>query len=163
MNAVATAFRVCERSCGCVIACACVYVYVGLCVCMCVCAWKCVCACVCMCCFREENGGKSAADAQVVGEDAEDNGGKSAAVATAANGVKSVAVETAVGEVAAGESAKEIADKNQVVFFSYAALRCSPPLSDSATLRQCNCGVHSPSQKVFFCCYACPSAVSTAA
>ena len=134
-----------------------------------------MCVCVCMCCFREENCGKSAADAQVVGEDAEENGGKSAAVETAANGGKSAAVETAanggksaavetaVGGDATGESATEIADKNQVVFFSYAALRCSPPLSDSATLRQCNCGVHRHSQKVVFCCYACPSAVSTAA
>ena len=34
--------------------------------------------------------------------------------------------------------------------FSYAALRCSPPLSDSATLKQCNCGVHRHSQNVVF-------------
>ena len=141
----------------------CVCVCRFVCLYVCVHGSACVCVCVCMCCFREENGGKSAADAQVVGKDAEENGGKSAAVETAANGGKSAAVETAVGEDATGESATEIADKNQVVFFSYAALRCSPPLSDSATLRQCNCGVHRHSQKVVFCCYACPSAVSTAA
>ena len=122
-------------------------------VCVCVHGSACVCVCVCMCCFREENE-NSAADAIVVAEDA---------VETAATGGKSAAVETAVGGDAAGESSTEIADKNQVVFFSYAALRCSPPLSDSATLRQCNCGVHRHSQKVVFCCYACPSAVSTAA
>ena len=70
-----------------------------------------------MCCFREENCGKRAADAQVEGEDAAENGGKSAAVETATKD-------------ATGESATKIADQNQVVLFSYAALRCSPPLSE---------------------------------
>ena len=121
--------------------------------CVCVCMEVRVCVCVCMCCFREEPGGKSVADAQVVGEDAAET-----AVET-----EETAVATAVGGDATGESATEIADKNQVVFFSYAALRCSPPLSDSATLRHCNCGVFRHSQKIVFCCYACPSAVSTAA
>ena len=91
-------------------------------VCVCVHGSACVCVCVCMCCFREEPGGKSVADAQVVGEDAAET-----AVET-----EETAVETAVGGDATGESAAEIADKNQVVFFSYAALRCSPPLSDNA-------------------------------
>ena len=160
--------------------------------CVCVCRFVCLYVCVCGSACREENGGKNAADAQaqVAAEDAEENGGKSAAAETAANGGKSAAAETAAngdgkrasvesatekrchyknrlkkckGD-ATRESATEIADKNQVVFFfSYAALRCSPPLSDSATLRHCNCGVFRHSQKIVFCCYACPSAVSTAA
>ena len=122
MNAVATAFRVCERSCGCVIACACVYVYVGLCV--------CICACmevrVCMFCFREENCGNSAANAQGVGNDAEEIGGRSAAVETAPHGGKSAAVDTDV-------IATEIADKNQVVCFFLCCIAVF-----TATLKQCN-------------------------
>ena len=153
MNAVATAFRVCERSCGCVIACACVYVYVGLCV--------CICACmevrVCMCCFREENCGNSAANAQGVGNDAEEIGGRSAAVETAPHGGKSAAVDTDV-------IATEIADKNQVVCF-FLMLHCgvhrhsqTVQFSDSAT------AVFTTTLRtLFFWCYACPSAVSTAA
>ena len=77
-------------------------------------------------------------------KEAEENGGKSDAVETAASGGTSAVV----GEAATGDNATEIVDKSQVVFFSYAALRCSPPLSDSATLRQCNCGVHRHSQNV---------------
>ena len=117
-------------------------------VCVCVHGSACVCVCVCMCCFREEPGGKSVADAQVVGEDAAET-----AVET-----EETAVETAVGGDATGESATEIADKNQVVFFFLCCIAVF-----TATLRQCNCGVHRHSQKVVFCCYACPSAVSTAA
>ena len=90
-------------------------------VCVCVHGSACVCVCVCMCCFREEPGGKSVADAQVVGEDAAET-----AVET-----EETAGETAGGGDATGESATEIADKNQVVFFL-----------------MLHCGVHRHSQTV---------------
>ena len=67
-------------------------------------------------------------------KEAEEKDGKGDKVETAASDGKSAVVE----EAATGDNATEIADKSQVVFFSYAALRCSPPLSDNATLRQCN-------------------------
>ena len=99
-----------------------------MCVCVCrfVCLYVCVhgsaCVCVCMCCFREENCGQSAANAQSVGD-----------VETAPPGVKSAAVDTAVKEDATDEIANEIADKTQVVCFFLCCIAVF-----TATLRQCN-------------------------
>ena len=87
---------------------------------VCVRAWKCV--CVCMCCFREENCGQSAANAQSVGD-----------VETAPPGVKSAAVDTAVKEDATDDIANELADKTQVVCFFLCCIAVF-----TATLRQCN-------------------------
>ena len=87
---------------------------------VCVRAWKCV--CVCMCCFREENCGQSAANAQRVGD-----------VETAPLGVKSAAVDTAVKEDATDDIANELADKTQVVCFFLCCIAVF-----TATLRQCN-------------------------
>ena len=92
-------------------------------------------------------------------KEAEEKDGKGDKVETAASDGKSAVV----GEAAIGDNATEIVDKSQVVFFL-----------------MLHCGVHRHSQTVqlsdsaiavftatlralLFCCYACPSAVSTAA